>query len=90
MAGHDLGAVAFPALDQARMASAARCPSTKLGRYRDGETLFEASDHGCKFDVVKSAEAEIRDETGRRMKIHPSWTVMSAPRPSDCGDAASR
>ncbi len=61
---HDLDAIALPRLDAAQMAALGRCPLTTARRYRDGETLFEAGDRECKFDVVKSGAVEIRDETG--------------------------
>src|SRR4051794_38410544 len=69
MAEHDLDAVAFPRLNEAQMASLERCPQTRLRRYRDGETLFEAGDRDCKFDVVRSGEVEIRDESGEAPKV---------------------
>src|SRR4051794_10064760 len=75
MAEHDLDAIAFPKLDEGQMAALGRCPLTKLRRYRDGETLFEAGDRDCKFDVVKSGAVEIRDESGDTPKtivvLHP-------------------
>jgi hypothetical protein len=69
MAEHDLGVIALPTLDGAQMASLTRCPLTKLGRNRDGEPLLEAGDRGCKLDVVKSGEDEIRDESGDEMVL---------------------
>jgi thioredoxin reductase (NADPH) len=68
MREHDLDSVAFPVLDEAQMASLARCPLTKLKRFRDGEKLFEAGDLECKFDVIKSGQVEIRDESGETPK----------------------
>jgi thioredoxin reductase (NADPH) len=75
MAENDLDAIAFPTLNEAQMASLASCPFTKLQRYRSGEPLFEAGDRDCKFDVVKSGDVEIRDESGDTSKtivvLHP-------------------
>ncbi|WP_165252825.1 FAD-dependent oxidoreductase [Paludisphaera soli] len=69
MLEQDLDAIAFPVLDEVRMAAFDRCPLTRLRRYRDGERLFEAGDRECKLDVVRSGEVEIRDESGETPKV---------------------
>jgi len=69
MPEQDLDAIAFPVLDEARMSAFDRCPLTRLRRYRDGETLFEAGGRECKFEVVRSGEVEIRDESGETLKV---------------------
>jgi thioredoxin reductase (NADPH) len=68
MVENDRNAVAFPRLDETRMASLERCPLTKLKRYRDGERLVNAGDRDFKFFVVKSGEVEIRDDSGEMPK----------------------
>ncbi|MDB5353461.1 MAG: thioredoxin reductase [Planctomycetota bacterium] len=72
---NNLEAIALPTLDEARLASLGNCPLTKLRQYRDGESIFEAGDRECKFDVVKSGDVEIRDESGETPKtivvLHP-------------------
>jgi thioredoxin reductase (NADPH) len=57
-------AVAFPKLNQDQLASLGTCPLTSLGRYRDGEKLFETGQRDCTFFVIKSGEVEILDESG--------------------------
>ena len=69
MTEHNLDAVAFPRLDEAQLASLEGCPLTKLKRYRDGETLFEAGECDCNFYVVKSGAVEIVDDSGETPKI---------------------
>jgi thioredoxin reductase (NADPH) len=64
MAEHVVDTVAFPRLDQDQLASLGRCPLTSLGRYRDGEKLFETGERDCTFFVIKSGEVEILDESG--------------------------
>jgi thioredoxin reductase (NADPH) len=64
MAEHDLRSVAFPKLDESRLAALDRCPLTKLAQYRDGEKLFKAGDRDFKFYVIKSGKVEIVDESG--------------------------
>lgn len=73
MAEHDLNAVAFPRLTEAQMAALARCPLTRLKRYRDGEKLFEAGQRDANFYVVKSGQVEIVDESGevrKTIRVH--------------------
>jgi thioredoxin reductase (NADPH) len=64
MAEHDLHAVAFPRLDESRIAALGRCAGVTLKRYRDGRRLFEACDRDTKFFVVKSGKVEVLDESG--------------------------
>src|SRR5260221_6198885 len=68
MAENDLHAVAFPTLDDARMAALGRCSFTKLRPFRAGETLFAACDRDPRFFVVKSGEVEIVDDSGEKPK----------------------
>ena len=83
MSEHDLDAIALPTLNEAQMAALGRCPLTTSRRYRDGETLFEAGDRECKFDVVKSGEVEIRDDSAE-----PSTTIVVLRPGQFTGDVA--
>ena len=64
MAIQDLGAAAFPKLNETQLASLAGCSLTVLKRYRDGEKLFGVGDRDSKFFVIKSGHIEIKDESG--------------------------
>jgi hypothetical protein len=44
MAADDLGAVAFPTLDEAQIARLGRCAGASFGRYRAGQKLFEVGE----------------------------------------------
>ena len=83
MAEHDLDSIALPTLNQAQMAALGRCSLTTSRRYRDGEKLFEAGDRECKFDVVKSGEVELRDDSAE-----PSTTIVVLRPGQFTGDAA--
>jgi thioredoxin reductase (NADPH) len=64
MAEHDLRAVAFPTLDESRLAQLSRCAAASLEGFQARQTLFKTGDRGFKFFVVKSGEIEIVDESG--------------------------
>ena len=83
MSEHDLDPAALPELSDTLMASLERCPLTRRKRYRNGEKHFEVGDCECKFDVIKSGEVEIRDESGETPK-----TIVVLHRGQFTGDAA--
>jgi thioredoxin reductase (NADPH) len=60
----DLAAAAFPRLDDAQMATLARCAGAVLKTYADGQTLIRAGDRDFKFFVVEAGEIEVVDESG--------------------------
>ena len=68
MAEHDLGAAAFPTLDESQLSRLSRCAEASVERYKAGQTLFQAGDRGFKFFVVKSGEIEIVDDSGEAPK----------------------
>jgi len=60
----DLSAAAFPKLDDAHMATLARCAGALLKTYAAGQTLIRMGERDFKFFVVESGEIEIVDESG--------------------------
>ena len=64
MAEHTLHSVAFPVLDDAQIAQAARCTTISPKHFRDGETLVSVGERGFKFFIVKSGTVEILDYSG--------------------------
>ena len=68
MPERDLRAIAFPKLDEARIAEVGRCGAASLKRVQVGQTLFRAGDRDFKFFVIKSGEVEIVDPTGETPK----------------------
>ena len=68
MAEHDLGAAAFPTLDESQLSRLSRCAEASVEQYKAGQTLFQAGDRGFKFFVVKSGEIEIVDDSGEAPK----------------------
>jgi thioredoxin reductase (NADPH) len=64
MAEPDLRAVAFPTLDEARIAELVKCAGPSLKQFRDGQWLFQVGDHTFNFFVVKSGAVEVRDGSG--------------------------
>ena len=83
MSEHDLDAIALTTLNEAQLAALGRCPFTTSRLYRDGEELFKAGDRECKFDVVKSGEVEIRDDSAE-----PSTTIVVLRPGQFTGDVA--
>ena len=70
MAQYDLGAIAFPTLDETVVIAAlGGRASASLKRYLDGQTLFQAGDRDFKFFVVKSGHVEIVDPSGETPRI---------------------
>jgi hypothetical protein len=61
MAEHTLNSIAFPVLDEAQIAQAARCTTLEPKQCRNGETLIAIGDRAFKFFIVKSGEIEILD-----------------------------
>jgi CRP-like cAMP-binding protein len=75
MAEHDLHSVAYPKLDDARMAAIARCTGATSRRVAAGEKLFDVGDRDFKFFVVRSGEVEILEPAGdtpRVVAVHGS------------------
>jgi thioredoxin reductase (NADPH) len=68
MPDHDAHSIAFPRLDDERLAALGKCSYTARRRYHDGEALFRAGDRDSKFFVVISGRVEIVDETGDQPK----------------------
>ncbi|HJX21857.1 MAG TPA: cyclic nucleotide-binding domain-containing protein, partial [Steroidobacteraceae bacterium] len=68
MPQRDLRAIAFPKLDEARIAEVGPCGAASLKRVQAGQTLFRAGDRDFKFFVIKSGEVEIVDPTGETPK----------------------
>ena len=63
MIDHDLHAVAFPKLEEARMAELEHCAAAVLKRYLAGEKLKGVGDRDFKFFVIKSGTVEILDDS---------------------------
>jgi thioredoxin reductase (NADPH) len=57
---------AFPKLDDEQLAAFSKIAECKT--YHDGEALFVAGKPGPKFQVIKSGEVEIIDDSGRQRR----------------------
>jgi thioredoxin reductase (NADPH) len=64
VAQFNLQSIAFPVLDDARIALAGQCTALTPRRCRNGETLIAVGDRVFKFFIVKSGEIEIVDYSG--------------------------
>ncbi len=76
MAEHDLRSVAFPNLDESRLAALDRCPLTKLAQYRDGEKLFPRCDW-IPPEIERDDMGFVR--TGLSVAQSPHWTAKRQP-----------
>jgi thioredoxin reductase (NADPH) len=65
----DLAAAAFPKIDDAHMATLARCAGASLTTYAAGQTLIRVGERDFKFFVVESGEIEIVDESGETPRV---------------------
>jgi thioredoxin reductase (NADPH) len=65
----DLAAAAFPKLDDAHMATLARCAGASLKTCAAGQTLIRVGERDFKFFVVESGEIEIVDESGETPRV---------------------
>src|SRR5690349_14559956 len=75
MASQDLQTIAFPTLDEAHMATLARCTHAAVERCEAGQTLIQVGDRDFRFFVIKSGEVEIVDRSGES----PETVVVHRP-----------
>src|SRR6201746_891682 len=68
MVKHTLQSIAFPVLDEDKIAQVGNCPTILPKHHRDGETLIAVGDRDLKFFIVKSGEVEIVDYSGDEPK----------------------
>ncbi len=64
----NLQSVAFPTLDDARIAELGLCTAASPKAFRAGETLFRIGDREFAFFIVKSGEIEIVDHSSGEPK----------------------
>ncbi len=68
MQEHTLQSIAFPVLEEDRIAQLASCTAVAPKHHRDGEVLIAVGDRNLKFFVVKSGSIEIVDYSGDETK----------------------
>jgi thioredoxin reductase (NADPH) len=69
MADQDLRSVAYPKLDDERIAAIAHCTGATLRRVAAGEKLFDVGDRDFKFFVVRTGEVQILEPTGDGTRV---------------------
>jgi thioredoxin reductase (NADPH) len=65
----ELRAIAFPKLEESRLAALGKCVKVSLKRFRAGEKLYQAGAKSEKFFVFKSGEVEVIDDIGDKPEI---------------------
>jgi thioredoxin reductase (NADPH) len=69
MAQADLEAIAFPRLDDTRLAQFESCPDAIFRRHTKGETLVRTGEEDVPVFFIKSGEIEVVDESGDSPKV---------------------